>query len=55
MRTTEHCGMSYVRNGDIAECRLPTGHPHTCPDANHDAFIAGLHARTIAAQNEAWL
>lgn len=58
MRTTEHCGMSYIRNGDVTECRLPYNHPDDCSDANHTAFWSSLRDRQAAqweAQQGPWI
>lgn len=55
MRDVDQCGLPYVRNGDITDCRLRFNHDNDCEQANHAAFIASLHERTRQALNDPWL
>lgn len=54
MPDPDACGLTYVYNGDVKDCRLRFNHDEDCVDANR-AFRESLVARSWYAQNIAWL
>lgn len=56
MREVDMCGLPYVRNGDVTDCRLHFNHSLDCEQANRQAFLESLRTRQWQAHTEGpWL